>query len=92
MAWHTPGYFAHSLLELKLRKGAQVKVLREDLSIQTGKCGHVLMIWIISQVLDTGGDTLPSHIPLGEMPKLRTHFFTIKEQQMPYIFLRQYEG
>jgi len=39
MAWYTPGYLAHTLPELKLRNEAQVKILREDLSIQTGKHG-----------------------------------------------------
>ena len=55
MAWYTLGYLTHTLPELKLRKDAQVKILREDLSIQTGKRGQMFMIWMLSQALGAGG-------------------------------------
>lgn len=94
MAWYTPGYSAPTLPELKLRKDAQVKILREDPSIQTGKHGQASMTWMLSQALGTGGGILlPSQIPLGEMSKPRTVIsFAEKEQQMTCILFRPYEG
>lgn len=57
MAWYAPGYLAHTLPESKLRKEAQVKILREDLSIQTGNHDQMFMIEMLSQALGAGGGT-----------------------------------
>lgn len=73
----------------KTQKNTQVKILREDLSIQTGKWGQMFMVGMLAQTLAGGGGTLSSQVPLGKMPKLRTSFsFAAKEQQMLCILLR----
>lgn len=89
---HTRLFSPHSAT-VKLRKDGRAQILREDISIQTGKHGHMFMIGMLSQALGTGGGSpLPSQITLGEMSKLRTVVFAAKDQQMLCIVLRPYEG